>query len=120
MLHNHAVPIRKIHIAIPDGKTLAQVWMPFVKNGGLFVPTQDEALLGDELILVVTLPDAPQPIRALGHIVWLSPSGADGGKPAGWGIQISERDNGQTRRLIEACLQRLALSTSDMTSTFTL
>ena len=120
MSHNLAVPDRKVHITIPDGKILAQAWMPFVKNGGLFIPTQDDARLGDDVILVVTLPDAAKPIRVLGHIVWLSPSDADSDKPAGWGIQFSERDNGQTRSHIEACLQRLALSTSAMASTFTL
>ncbi|QFY43606.1 pilus assembly protein PilZ [Candidatus Methylospira mobilis] len=120
MTYNHVVPERKIDITIPDGKMLAQAWMPFVKNGGLFVPTQNEARLGEWLVLAVTLPDAAQPIRVLGHIVWLSRSGADNGMPAGWGIQFSERDNGQTRRRIEESLQRLAPSISDVTTTFTM
>jgi type IV pilus assembly protein PilZ len=120
MSYHSSFPERKIHITLPDGKMLMQAWMPFVKNGGLFVPAQEEAQLGDGLILAITLPDAVEPVRVLGHIVWLSPSDTNSGKPAGWGIQFSERDNGQTRLQIEACLQRLALSTSAMTSTFTL
>lgn len=120
MSQNPVFPERKIHITIPDGKMLAQAWMPFVKNGGLFVPIQDEALLGEELLLVIQLPDGVQPIRVLGIIVWLSPPGGDGGALSGWGVQFSERDNGQTRQQIEACLQRLSASIPAVTSTYTL
>jgi len=119
MTYNHVVPERKIDIAIPDGQKLTQAWMPFVKNGGLFVPTPNKARLGDRLVLAVTLPDSAQPIRVLGQIVWLSHSCADNGRPAGWGIQFSERDNGRTRRRIEESLQRLAPLLSDETTTFT-
>lgn len=96
-------------------KDLYQSYMPFVKNGGLFVRTTEHFELGDEIALTVVLPDSLEPSEIKGKVCWLTPLGAQNGTPAGIGISFLE-DPENMRNQIEKSIGRL-LNSSDSTLT---
>ena len=79
-------------------------FMPFIKNGGLFIPTTKHYQLGDEIFLLLQLMDEPDRIPVAGKVVWVTPPGAEGNRAVGVGVQFSDQDKGVARRKIEAYL----------------
>lgn len=49
-----------LSLALKDVESLYASYMPFVKNGGLFVPTRKDYLLGDEVFVLLELMDEPE------------------------------------------------------------
>jgi type IV pilus assembly protein PilZ len=78
--------------------------MPFVKNGGLFIPTTKRYQLGDEIFLLLQLMDGPDRIPVAGRVVWVTPAGAEGNRTVGVGIEFSDQDEGAARNKIEEYL----------------
>lgn len=93
-----------ISIAIKDKQALYMSYMPFVTGGGLFVPTQKDYQMGDEMFLLVKIIDEIEPVHISGKVVWISPPGALGNKPRGVGVQFQGDDAKSTVRLIESKL----------------
>lgn len=91
-------------LTIKDKGALYAAYMPFVKNGGLFVPTEKEYQYGDEVFMLLTLMDDAERLPVAGRIIWVTPSGAQGNKTAGIGVQFSDQDDGATRKKIETYL----------------
>lgn len=84
-------------------KNLFNAYMPFIAQGGLFIPTRELFQLGDEVILDIALLDDPKRYQIKGKVAWLTPAGAQGGKPQGAGIQFLE-DSQNVRGQIETHL----------------
>ena len=78
--------------------------MPFVKNGGLFIPTNKNYQLGDEVFMLLTLMDETEKIPVAGKIIWITPKGAQGARAAGIGVQFSDQDEGTAQKKIETYL----------------
>lgn len=95
---------RILSFAIKDKNALYAAYMPFVKNGGLFIPTNKRYQLGDELFLLLQLMQESERIPVAGKIVWITPIGAEGNRAVGVGIQFSDQDKGIARRKIEEYL----------------
>lgn len=87
-----------------DKNSLYAAYMPFVKNGGLFVATTKHYQLGEEIFLLLTLLDEREKIPVAGRVAWITPKGAQGNRVAGIGVQFSELDGGTARNKIEAQL----------------
>jgi type IV pilus assembly protein PilZ len=97
-----AVPKQGIlSLTIRDKSALYAAYMPFVKNGGLFIPTSKSYLLGDEVFMLLTLMEEKEKMPIAGRIVWITPKGAQGNRTAGIGVQFSQLDKGQTKNKIE-------------------
>ena len=101
-----AAPARPgmLSCTIKDKGTLYQSYMPFVKNGGLFIPTDKNFGLGDEVFMLLTLMDSGAKLPVAGTIIWVTPPGAQGNRKSGVGVQFSDKDNGETGRKIETFL----------------
>jgi type IV pilus assembly protein PilZ len=93
-----------LSLTIKDKGALYAAYMPFIKNGGLFIPTAKAYKIGDEVFMLLTLMEEKEKIPVAGKIVWVTPAGAQGNKTAGIGVQFSDQDNGQTRNKIEGYL----------------
>ena len=105
-------------VAIKDEATLYQSYMPFLKGGGLFVPSGKRYNLGDELFLLINLMDDKERLPVTGTVVWITPQGAQGNRVAGIGVQFAESAEGEAaRQRIEALLGAKLASEK---STFTL
>lgn len=92
---------RILSFAIKDKGTLYASFMPFIKNGGLFIPTTKSYQIGDEIFLLLQLMDETDRIPVAGKVVWVTPAGAEGNRAVGIGVQFSEQDKGVARRKIE-------------------
>lgn len=92
---------RILSFAIKDKSALYASFMPFIKNGGLFIPTTKKYQLGDEIFLLLQLMEESERIPVAGKVIWLTPSGAEGNRSIGVGVQFSEQDKGAARRKIE-------------------
>jgi type IV pilus assembly protein PilZ len=95
---------RILSYAIKDKQQLHASYMPFIANGGLFIPTNRRYQLGEELFLLLQLLDEADRIPVVGKVVWVTPPGAEGNRQVGIGIQFSEQDKGNVRRKIESYL----------------
>jgi len=95
---------RILSFAIRDKNALYQAFMPFVENGGLFIPTTKRYQLGDEIFLLLQLMDEPERIPVAARVIWVTPPGAEGNRVVGVGVQFSEHDKGTARRKIEEYL----------------
>ena len=95
---------RILSFAIKDKQALYRSYMPFVKNGGLFIPTTKHYELGEELFLLVQLMDDKERIPVAGKVVWITPLGAEGNRAVGIGVQFDDQDKGAARRRIEEYL----------------
>ena len=93
-----------LSLTIREKGALYAAYMPFIRNGGLFVPTTSAYKLGDEVFMLLTLPDSKDRLPVAGRVVWITPKGAQGNKTAGIGVQFSELDKGGTRNKIENLL----------------
>ncbi|MAF83362.1 MAG: pilus assembly protein PilZ [Chromatiales bacterium] len=86
-------------LTIKDKRALYLAYMPFVVNGGLFIPTGSSYSLGDEVFMLLNLVGEEEKIPVAGKVIWLTPKGAQG--TAGIGVQFSDQDGGTTQKKIE-------------------
>jgi len=93
-----------LSLAIKEKAALYAAYMPFIKGGGLFIPTNKTYKIGDEVFMLLSLLDEPAKLKVVGHVVWLTPV-TQGGRPQGIGVQLSEKDGGvEARNKIEGLL----------------
>ena len=105
-----------LSLTIRDKSALYASYMPFIKNGGLFIPTAKPYNIGDEVFMLLSLMDSKEKLPVAGRVVWITPIHAQGNKTAGIGVQFSELDKGATRNKIETHLAG-ALSSDRATHT---
>lgn len=87
-----------LSLAIKDKNALYNAYMAFVKGGGLFVPTAKRYSLGDEVFLLLTLPEEKDRLPVAGKVVWITPTAAQGNRTAGIGVQFADSADGDTAR----------------------
>ena len=72
--------------------------MGYIKHGGIFVPTPRRYFLGDEVFLLLTLPESNDRLPVAGKVVWITPAGAQGARTAGVGVQFADTQEGENVR----------------------
>ena len=77
-------------LAVKDKAALYSAYMPYIRHGGIFVQTPKRYQLGDEVFLLLTLPESSERLPVAGKVVWVTPVGAQGNRPAGVGVQFGE------------------------------
>lgn len=94
-----------LSLNINSKSALYSAYMPFLKRGGLFIPTTREYAFGDEVFILLTLMDEPSRLPIAGSVVWVTPEGSQGNKAQGIGVQFSGDESGQAvRQKIESIL----------------
>ena len=81
-----------LSLTIKVRTVLYAAYMPFLRNGGLFIPTNKRFTLGEEVFVLLALMDEAEKIPITGTVVWVTPKGAQGNRQAGIGVQFSEAD----------------------------
>ena len=95
--------MEELTLGFSDNKELYRCYMPFFKNGGLFVRSARQYKMGQSLALSVTLPDALEPMVVTGKVAWVAPHGSQSANPAGIGVAfIDDKANlaGKIEKLI--------------------
>ncbi|MHA7840719.1 MAG: PilZ domain-containing protein [Gammaproteobacteria bacterium] len=83
---------------------LYKAYMPYMKQGALFVKTNKSFELNDEVFLLIQLLDETDKFSLQGNVVWVTPTCAQGGKPAGIGVQLLGQEGEMIRNKIEGYL----------------
>ena len=85
------IRIKPQSITITDKKELYRCYMPFIKNGGLFIPFNDEVgpnqvFPGQNILIIFSMLEnrAKTPIN--GKVVWIS----KGGPQKGYGVTLGD------------------------------
>jgi type IV pilus assembly protein PilZ len=92
-----------LSLTIRDKAVLYAAYMPFIKDGGLFVPTTKPYSVGDEVFMLLTLMDETEKIPVAGKVVWVTPRAAQSNRAAGIGVQFIGEDHTAAKK-IEAYL----------------
>lgn len=87
-----------LSLTIRERSALYAAYMPYVKGGGLFIPTNRTYQMGDQVYMLLSLMDEPGKISLSGKVVWITPAGAQGNRPQGIGVQFEDSDSGQAAR----------------------
>jgi type IV pilus assembly protein PilZ len=80
-----------VQLAIKEKAALYASYMPYVENGGLFVPTTRAANIGDDIYLIVSLMDDPARDSVSSKVVWITPADVNG-RQQGIGVQFNKGD----------------------------
>lgn len=92
-----------LSLTIKDKAVLYAAYMPFLVNGGLFIPTNKPYKVNDEVFMLLNLMEEAEKIPVAGRVVWVTPRGAQGNRAAGIGVQFNGQDDTANRK-IEAYL----------------
>ena len=94
-----------LNLVLKDFPSLYEAYMPFIRNGGLFIQTSQRYRLGVSVFVLLTLPESSERTPVAGKIVWTTPLGAQGNWRAGIGVQFPDGNEGvNLRNRIETLL----------------
>lgn len=107
-----------IQLVFREKGALYAAYIPAFTEGGLFVPTSREYTLGDDIYLLLSLPEDTQRYPVAGKIAWITPANASGGRTQGVGVRFPGDD--KTRLLRVKIEQILGTNISSSKPTQTL
>lgn len=91
-----------------DVHSLYASYMPFIKNGALFVQSNQAFSIGQDVFVAVSLPNNPERMPLNGKVVWINHRSA-GRRPAGFAVQIGVDPTGKKiKNEIEQLLSSMA------------
>ncbi|CAD5366192.1 Pilus assembly protein PilZ [Rubrivivax sp. A210] len=94
-----------IQLMFREKGALYAAYIPLLTEGGLFVPTNREYRLGDDIYLLLSLPDDPQRFPVAGKVAWITPANASGGRTQGVGVRFpNDEKSRQLKIKIEEAL----------------
>jgi type IV pilus assembly protein PilZ len=77
-----------IQLVFREKGALYAAYIPLFADGGLFVPTTRDYKLGDDIYLLLSLPDDTQRYPVAGKVGWITPANASGGRTQGVGVKF--------------------------------
>ena len=89
-----------LSLNIREKAALYAAYMPFLRGGGIFIPTSRQYQLGEEVFMLLSLMDDPNRIAVQGKVVWITPEGVQGNRTQGIGVQFTDDDTGGAARVI--------------------
>ena len=88
-----------IQLVFREKGALYAAYIPLLTDGGLFVPTQKPYRLGEDIYLLLSLPDDPQRYPVAGKVAWITPANASGGRTQGVGVRFPADDKTRLLKL---------------------
>jgi type IV pilus assembly protein PilZ len=94
-----------IQLAIKEKAALYAAYIPLFTEGGIFIPTAREYKLGDDVYVLLTLPEDPTRYPIAGKVAWVTPAKAAGNRTQGVGIRFpTDEKSKQLKIKIEEAL----------------
>lgn len=84
-----------IQLAIKEKAALYAAYIPMFAEGGVFIPSAREHKLGDDIYVLITLPDDPQRYPVAGKVAWITPARATGNRTQGVGIRFPKDEKSE-------------------------
>jgi type IV pilus assembly protein PilZ len=77
-----------IQLAIKEKAALYAAYIPLFADGGVFIPTTRDYQLGDDVYVLLSLPDDPQRYPVAGKVAWVTPARAAANRTQGVGVRF--------------------------------
>lgn len=77
-----------IQLSIKEKGALYAAYIPIFIEGGIFVPSSKSYRLGQDVYVLLTLPDDPHRYPVAGKVAWITPPHATGARTQGIGIRF--------------------------------
>ena len=106
-----------IQLVFREKGALYAAYIPAFAEGGLFVPTSRDYVLGDDIYLLLSLPEDTQRYPVAGKIAWITPANASGGRTQGVGVRFPGDEKTRQLRLKIEQLLGTNISSSKPTQT---
>lgn len=92
-------------LPLKDDASLHSSYMPFIRGGGIFVPTKQSAIykFGDEVVISMHLQSTNKKLAIPGTVVWIAPEHCERGVE-GVGVQFSGATKAKVKLIIETML----------------
>lgn len=88
-----------IQLVFREKGALYAAYMPMLTDGGLFVPTNREYRLGEDIYLLLSLPDDNQRYPVAGKVAWITPPNSPGGRTQGVGVRFPNDEKTRVLKL---------------------
>ena len=98
-----------LQLEIQNKVFLHSHYMPFIKDGGIFIPTEQEFHFEQQVVMLLRFIDKGKKLPISGRVVWISPkSGRGSSVTPGVGLQFAGDNRKDIQKAIEAYLGDLA------------
>jgi type IV pilus assembly protein PilZ len=77
-----------VQLAIKEKAALYAAYIPLFSEGGMFIPTARDYKLGDDVYVLLTLPEDTQRYPVAGKVAWITPPKAAGNRTQGVGVRF--------------------------------
>ena len=88
-----------IQLSIKEKAALYAAYIPLFADGGIFIPSSRDYKLGDDVYVLLSLPDDPQRYPVAGKVAWVTPAKASAGRTQGVGIRFPADDKSRQLKL---------------------
>jgi type IV pilus assembly protein PilZ len=106
-----------IQLVFREKGALYAAYIPLFTEGGLFVPTTRGYKLGEDIYLLLSLPDDPQRYPVAGKVAWITPANASGGRTQGVGVRFPADEKTRALKLKIEEILGTSISSSKPTQT---
>lgn len=88
-----------VQLAIKEKAALYAAYIPLFTEGGMFIPTTRDYRLGDDIYVLLTLPEDPQRYPIAGRVAWVTPARAAANRTQGVGIQFPQDEKSRLLKM---------------------
>ena len=88
-----------IQLSIKEKAALYAAYIPLFTEGGIFIPSSRDYRIGDDVYVLLSLPDDPQRYPVAGKVAWVTPAKAQGGRTQGVGIRFPADEKSKQLKL---------------------
>lgn len=93
-----------IQLVFREKGALYAAYIPLFSDGGLFVPTSRDYRLGEDIYLLLSLPEDPKRYPVAGKVGWVTPANAPGGRTQGVGVRFP---NDEKTRVLKVRIEEI-------------
>ncbi len=94
----------QLSMAISDKAALHACYMPFIKDGAIFVPTTERFGLHHDVVLQLRLVEEGKKLVISGRVIWISTGMGQRGTSPGVGLQFTGEHRLRVKQFIEEVL----------------
>ena len=93
-----------VQLAIKEKGALYAAYIPLFKEGGIFIPATREYKLGDDVYVLLTLPEDTERYPVAGKVAWITPAHTAGNRTQGVGVRFPSDDKS---RMLKARIEEI-------------
>ena len=81
------------YLHFQDPETIVSAYMPYLRNGGIFIPGKMDFQLGSQIFLMLRFMDEPGQIALTATVVWINAAQGKQEREQGIGVRFDDRES---------------------------